>query len=73
MLPVWKGLCEANGKWRRLAFATGECISLAKWQMHSSLAKARLFHLPIRFSELANTPHSPQALKRNGKWLIHRP
>jgi len=44
MLPVWKGLGEANGKWQRLAFATGFAISLAKWQMHSSLAKARQTH-----------------------------
>jgi len=27
-----------------------------------------IFHLPIRFSELANTPHSPQANALAGQW-----
>jgi len=33
---------EANGKWRRLAFATGCAISLAKWQMVSLLSLCHL-------------------------------
>ena len=33
-----------------------------------------LCHLPIRFSELANTPHLPVHFnaKANGKWQMHR-
>ena len=27
-------------------------------------------HLPIRFSELANTPHSPQANALTGQWQM---
>ena len=29
-------------------------------------------HLPIRFSELANTPHSPQANALAGQWRMRR-
>jgi len=52
MLPVWKGLGEANGKWPMQAFATGFAIcqfASANWQTH------RIRHRRMHFAcKMAN-------------------